>query len=301
MANVTGKPDVISNPEGTSLRGIIVFLSTLNIFLSITASLSNVMILIALRKVSSVHPPTKLFFRYLAVTDLCTGFIAQPLLAIHMLLPVIGVDWNTLIYIGRAENASGFILCSVSILTSTAISVDRLLALLLKMRYRHVVTLRRVRTVMTCFWLIGGSCGFLSFFGRFIALYAAGSGLLILFVVISVFAYTKIFFTLRQRQAQVQAHGRQGQPNGVRIPLNIAKYKKTVSSIAWVQVALLVCYVPFAIVGLSAIYGRTTFFTWNCTATLLYLNSSLNPVLYCWKMKEVRQAVKDTVRQFYFV
>ena len=33
------------------------------------------------------------------------------------------------------------------------------------------------------------------------------------------------------------------------------------------------------------------------TATLVLLNSSLNPFLYCWKIREVRQAVKDTLTQ----
>ena len=53
-----------------------------------------------------------------------------------------------------------------------------------------------------------------------------------------------MFLTLRQQQAQVQTHV-QGQPNRGESPLNIARYTKTVSSIAWVQLALVACYVPF--------------------------------------------------------
>ena len=64
-------------PELTAGRAI--FLSSLNIFLSITAILGNALILVALRNVSSVHPPTKLSLRCLAVTDLCGGLISQPL------------------------------------------------------------------------------------------------------------------------------------------------------------------------------------------------------------------------------
>lgn len=82
MANFTGdgnftyKPDqVFSQPQA----GILTFISALNFFLSVTASLGNALILIALRKVSSIHPPTKLFFRCLAVSDLCVGIIVQPL------------------------------------------------------------------------------------------------------------------------------------------------------------------------------------------------------------------------------
>ena len=43
--------------------------------------------------------------------------------------------------------------CGVSLLTLTAISVDRLLALLLSLRYRQAVTLRQVRLLVVSFWL----------------------------------------------------------------------------------------------------------------------------------------------------
>jgi len=108
---------------------------------------------------------------------------------------------------------------------------------------------------------------------------------------------------LRQQQAQVQGI-HQGQPNREGIPLNIARYKKTVSSIAYVQLALVVCYVPFITIffvlllitgwsGMSAAIVRIS------GGALVYLNSSLNPILCCWKIKELRQAVKDTVRKFF--
>lgn len=55
--------------------GIVIFLSGLDICLSIAASLGNTLIIIALQKVSSIHPPTKLLFQNQAVTDLCVGLI----------------------------------------------------------------------------------------------------------------------------------------------------------------------------------------------------------------------------------
>ena len=42
----------------------------------------NTLILIALHKVSSIHPPTKFLLRCLAMTDFCVGVIVQPLLAV---------------------------------------------------------------------------------------------------------------------------------------------------------------------------------------------------------------------------
>ena len=130
--------------------GVYIFFTALNTFLSITATLGNVLILVALRNVSSIHPPTKLLFRCLAVTDLCVGLICQPLYVYWIIGGVIRELW----YVYRAFYV---VLLTVSPLTSAAISVDRLLALLLGLRYRHVVTLCRVRVLIACVWFIAVS------------------------------------------------------------------------------------------------------------------------------------------------
>ena len=106
-----------------------------------------------------------------------------------------------------------------------------------------------------------------------------------------------IHLKLRHQQAQVQNHVLQGQVNGGGTPLNIAKYKKSVSSILWVQLTLIACYVPWGIVVVLYAIGIEYDMALIVTETLVYLNSTLNPFLYCWKIREVRGAVKDTIRQ----
>ena len=64
------------------------------------------------------------------------------------------------------------------------------------------------------------------------------------------------------------------------------------------SLTLIICYVPYGIESLLRINEINTDYPWLSTATLVYLNSTLNPILYCWKMRELRQAVKDTIRQF---
>jgi len=303
MANCTGYGNStrIQNHYGCSLpEGLVVFLATLNIFLSITASLGNALILIALRKVSSVHPPTKLLFRCLAITDLCVGLITQPLHVTYLLIPITKVNLSNLFYVDAVMNASGFLLCGVSISTATALSVDRLLALLLGLRYRHVVTLKRVFVVIIYFWVSSVSFVFVYIFWNYDVTLFEAAVLSIPCIVISMCSYAKIFLALRQNQAQVR-EGHQSQPNRGGIPFNIARYKKTVSSIAWVQLALAVCYVPFIIcvitIRISGWSGLSADVVWECAFTLLYLNSSLNPILYCWRIQEIRQKTKGTIRQ----
>ena len=138
MENITAN-DGSYTRSAASGDGLYVFLAALNIVLSITASLSNAVILIALQKLTSIYPPTKLLFRCLAVSDLCVGLISQPLFTIIIL--DIMWDGNVMFHI---FDASTIVLAAVSVLKSTAISVDRLVALMMGLRYRHVVTLRRV-------------------------------------------------------------------------------------------------------------------------------------------------------------
>ncbi|XP_078342589.1 adenosine receptor A3-like [Oculina patagonica] len=301
MANFTEEENYTSKLNqvlSTSPRGTFEFFSALNIFLSITAAVGNALILVALKNVSSIHAPTKLFFRCLAVTDLCVGLIVQPLYVTYIMSHIIKMNVSVLYYVDKVSGALGYILGGVSFLTSTAISVDRLLALLLGLRYRQVVTLRRVRGVITCFWLIAVLTGWLWVWRRDIANKGA-SVALILCLVTSIFCYTRIHLKLRHQQAQVQNNVPHAQQNGERIPLNIARYKKTVSSIMWVQLALVACYVPWGIVAVHYANRIEHEVAWLATETLVFLNSSLNPILYCWKIREVKQAVKGTIRQLY--
>ena len=93
------------------------------------------LILIALHKVSSIHPPAKRFFRCLAVTDLCVGLIVQPLYIVLSMSPFIKMNVQSFFYVNRVRHTLSWCLCGVSVLTSTAIIVARLLALLLGLRY----------------------------------------------------------------------------------------------------------------------------------------------------------------------
>ena len=207
-------------------------LAGLNIFLAIAASLGNALILIALHKVTSIYPPTKLLFRCLAVTDLLVGLISQPLYVTFLFRFFTAWNVNNTA-IMRADEFFFSLLPAVSLLTSSAISLDRLLALLLGLRYRHTVTLRRVWLVIVCFWLISALGATVSIIYEHPILPEISpwlfSSLLTFSLLVSVLSYVKIFKTLRYRQVQVHRNSQQGQrPNGGGNQLNITRYKKTV-------------------------------------------------------------------------
>ena len=131
----------------------LIFLSVLNICLSITAFLGNSLILVALHKECSFHPPSKLLYRSLTATDLCVGIIVNRLGVKH-LTAAMNKQWNICHYAFDSAVITGHTVCSVSLLNLTAISVDRLLALLLRLRYKQVATLKRTYIAVIVFWIV---------------------------------------------------------------------------------------------------------------------------------------------------
>jgi len=277
------------------IQGQFTALAVLNAFLSIAAFLENALILVALRRESSLHPPSKLLLRNLAATDLCVGLTLEPL-GVIFFMSAVDENWKICLYTAVLICITANILFAVSLLTLTAISVDKLLALSLGLRYRQVVTLKRAYLIVVTFWIVSTVFATMQFLNVFIIV----GCMIVVFVfclVTSTFSYTKIFLTLRHHQNQVQEHVQQpSQTNH----LNIARYKKAVSTALCLKFTLLACYLPQAISATLLMLvepSSSVSLTLGVTTTLVFVNSSLNPILYCWKIEEVRQAVKDTIRQ----
>ena len=272
-----------------------IFFVAVDIFLSITAFAGNSLILVALCKESSLHPPSKLLYRCLATTDLLVGLVFQPLHAAY-LISVVQEQWSLCRYAYYAVFITGSVLFLVSLMTMTAISVDRLLALMLGLRYKQIVTLKRTYIILTTFWVFNLVASLSGFFHHpIIFLY---SSLVVSFcLVISLASYANIFCILRYHQAQV----RDQQPTSQTNTLNMARFRKAVYRALWVQLALVVCFAPIytveIVIAHTKKYSLLLVVTRKVAVILLYFNSTLNPFLYCWKISEVRQAVKQTLKE----
>lgn len=131
----------------------------------------------------------------------------------------------------------------------TEISMDRLLAVLLGLRYRQVITLRRVWVFAVTIWLLNIANAPILHYMPFYGASISSAVTILCMIIVSACCYMKIYRTLYQHQAQVQHHVQQGQPNGGEIPLNVARYRRTASSMIWLQISLVACYLPFGVVA----------------------------------------------------
>ena len=132
------------------------------------------------------------------------------------------------------------ILCSVSLLTSTAISVDRLLAFLLMLKYRQVVTLWRTYLTTIVAWVFCNAATSIYFLNPVVVPWFIYTGIS-LSLVTSSLSYEKILCTLHlNQQNQARDLGNISQE----IPLNISRYRNAVST---ANVGVSVCYLSYSI------------------------------------------------------
>ena len=108
-------------------------------------------------------------------------------------------------------------------------------------------------------------------------------------------AYFKVFRIIRQHQQQI--HGNQSRQNFGRAAIDLAKYKKSIFSILYILALFSLCILPFiAIVSLFllVLLGKEsgTWAPYHVSLVFLFSASCLNPGLYIWRMKDVRDGVK---------
>lgn len=181
---------------------------------------------------------------------------------------------------------------------TAAISVDRLIALVLHLRYPSVVTKSRVRCTVLTIWLIRGlSSGFYLWKRRECHLMAAVTTVICL--IISTFSYIKIYLIVHHHQSQIHVQQQIIQSSSnVGHTMHVARVKKTAMNTFVFYIFLLICYFPMYILstlhGISFVDWVTE---WDFAHTAVFMNSSINPILYCWRLRELRTAVVKTLRQ----
>ena len=277
-------------PEETAILDIST--AIVNIIAILPAILGNVLILLAIRKTSSIAMPTKVLLGSLAFTDLGVGLLAQPLYAVKTL----SSDVLTRCVSGVLFDILSGHLSITSFFSVMFISLDRFMALHLKLRYRTVVTLKRCLFIAVLVRLVALPWG-LTFIWMHKVYFLLILTILPICLVISSLSFIKIYLILRRKQKCFKTPAQHKSLRQVDA-LTVSRYRESVNSMFIIFCALLVAYIPAWIVVLvRIIYGRTEYLDKATTATLtiVLLNSTVNPILYLWRMKDLRQSALEVI------
>ncbi|XP_022790528.1 histamine H2 receptor-like [Stylophora pistillata] len=282
-----------------------IFNCVVNIVFSITAMAFNLVILFAIRRTPTLHTPSGTLLFGLALSDLGVGLIVHPLFFSQILAKVIR-DQPLFCDAGIAVEIAANALCIVSLLTVTAVSVDRYLALRLHLRYGELVTIRRAILLLVGVWLSSSTFGSLWLWQHELVKIVAIS-IISVSLCIASYSYMNIYRIVQHHRSVIrvqissvsQAFDKEEQEA---TEINVQKIKKQAVGSFWVYCLLTVCFTPYlctvAVIEAKGITSANRL-SYELGATLIFVNSSLNPLIYCWRLREVNEAVRQMLRSLH--
>ena len=290
---------ILTEPE--DLRSTCIANCVFNIFLSYTAFMLNIVTIYAIHKTSTMPNTLKTLLLSLACSDVAVGLFSQPLYTFFL------INWLRLDNPGCNAKQVRTILNSLfsgaSFLGVVAVSVDRFLAVHLHLRYQELVTHRRVVIVVIGIWVYSAFLSLIILWELLstrdlIRTISAAFGFIITLVV-----YIRIYQTVRRHKNHIQSMQIRDEAQSEEIKNLTALIKYTVG-IFHVYLVFLVCYLPlFICMAVIQFYGSSIVLKklFLFLLTLVFLNSSLNPVIYCWKMRHIRHAIIDILRKMSWI
>jgi len=267
---------------------IIILNCVLNAPLIFVSIVSNALVLAAIIRTPSIRSTQMIMLCSLAVSDILVGLIVQPIYCTLLLTK----DHD----LYHVSTKLGYSLCGVSFLTITAITVDRFLALHYHMSYTSLVTERRVKCSLMIIWLFSLLIAGFHFLG-FRLQNSLVSIVTIICLIMCTFCYIRIYRIVRRHQFQIKSQQQVAQSSDAGKNLNILRLRKSALNTFVFYIALILCYFPiFVSLALSALSFKDWESEWEFANTAVFLNSSINPFLYCWRLRELRKEVVKTAR-----
>jgi len=277
----------------------------LHLIFSLLATLGNLIVIRALWKASSIPDNLKMLFLSLAFSDFGVGLFGQLTLGVTfavMLQTAANGNFNfdylcptvlTVCY------ALIYLLTCASFLTITAIAVDRLLAVSLHLRYQELVTSKRVIITIVSLWFSSGvaTCIF--------SVIPNHNGILVATIeivglLLTTAAYIRVYKTVIHHQNQIQCQLHNQLQNSQE--MEVIRQRKSALGTLFVYAVFVACFLPNLCCIMLLAFGRfrVSFLLVNqASAFLVLLNSSLNPIVYCWRYREIREIVKTSVKKLF--
>ena len=273
----------------------------LNAFLSYTATMLNIVTIHAIRKTPSLSKNLKTLLLSLAVSDLGVGLVAQPLYVARLIMESqLNIETSktyNAIYIAFLVSANLFGFATLFLVI--VLCAERFIAIHYYLRYQELVTHKRVVAVVVSIWVLSGLFSLTRLWIPKSMQVVFGITVLAC-VIAATFFSVRIYFSVRRHLNQIQVQQlQQASQNGQMA--SVTRLRKVAIMAVYVCLVVQVCYLPhicstFA-VAFTSVSNTAVKHLYYYTLTLSFLNSSLNPLIYCWKMKHVRNTIIGLLRK----
>ena len=263
----------------------------LNAVFCLITCLGNSVILHAIWKTQELHSPSFILLFYLAVSDLLVGLICQPFYVAYKLAEL-GNDFSVYCVLRMIQTISGWTTSGASLLILSVVSLDRLLALTLHLRYPTIVTVARARQIAVFLWIFSITGVMSRFYLKNWVIFP--TVLLLLTLLVTALSTLKIFQIVRRHRRQITLQEQNVQSNMI----NVLKCRRSAVTVLYIYGLFVIFYLPLCATMLADSffgYTLTVKIAYDYAATAIFINSFLNPFVYCLRIGEIRRAVKNTL------
>jgi hypothetical protein len=225
----------------------------------------------------------------LAFWDFGVGIVTQPF---YITLQVYELKNDFLHYclVDSVFRISGWIFGTGSLLTLTALTADRFIAVSYHLRYQEIVTSRRVGIVLL---LISGYSTLSVFMYVFALSFSYIQSIIALMAILmDMFFIFKMYRVIRRHTMQIQALHQD--------TMNVPLLKKSINPMYYMFGAFLVCYFPFVGTSIAqTLFGttRNIKISFKVTEFIGFMNSLMNPMIYYWRIGALRTASYDLLKK----
>lgn len=291
----------------STLHGFLLAICITNGLLSVLATLGNSLVLIIIVKFPSLRTLSNILIFSLALIDVLVGVVVQPAFVVYIAGKI-----NLVFYCGAllAYLYTEIFCVGLSLITLSLIACERFFAIVYPFKYINYMTKTRLTAIVAVVWavwfLFNVICRALrvkndEFFSPI------ASGVIGFSLILNTALYFKIFKIIRRHERQIHAQ------NKVSIAIrardsrknddNSSAQESTLSlrethmarTVAYITGVLVLCYLLLMVTSFAdmlieddALFDHLLY---PLAETITFMNSSLNPFLYCWRCRDLREKI----------
>ena len=264
--------------------------------------LLNMLVIMAVKIRPRLQTNTNILLACLAATDaVLTGLLVQPSFILWKTLQLLGRTSLETANVTRFHNSSlrtAFMCSSLHLMLVTG---ERLIAIKFFTRYPYVVTKQNIKYAVTVFWILAITWGITDMLAQ---VYTDGPlqylNFALAIILISCVLFITCSYVILYRETLRQRKKIKTQQLPQEAVERFAKENKALKTTVYIVGAVVLCLLPAAffllwVVSLPPGVNPTklkffyVFTPWIRSFGIL--NSLLNPLIYCWRQKEMRKFV----------
>ena len=267
-----------------------------NLAFGFFAIVSNSLVMIVVYRQGSSRAPADLFIASMSLTDFFVGLIVQPfslILRLHELADVHLCNLKTFYAF------FGYLCSGASMLTLCSFSLDRVFALALPYRYNREVIYNKYVIGIATYWLIWLVYTLLPFTGVISSkkYYLSLSCVIVITVLTAVACYFYIMAIVRRHRRKIVSLAPSEQHAGdtsrtQRRSLWIKSQQKKSFTAIIIVCVFVVCYFPKVCTMVAVVLVGNDldvlYIAGKWTDTFIFINSSVNPIIYVVRIREMR-------------